>query len=228
MNKFFSLLFLSLFLAFTAGCGGPISKVDADKESESKWRIKKRSVFIGGNRYYDVHLKTKGEKFKATIETEYTLETRKFREKWDVIFDGSYVWVTNLEEASGDGPYKKSDYTTKWPLDLEFFRKELFWKTNFLAPDPTQDGEEKIDGKSYQKWVSQAGNAMGGTTEYIYYIDPSKHYMRKWTRQFVGDVHLDEYECLEFNGNADISSSEFKVDKEGKEVMKFDMFNEDL
>ena len=125
-------------------------------------------------------------------------------------------------------PYQEFGGATQWTVDDEFLRPQLFWKSNFLAAAPNEIGTEEIDGKTYKQFQSVVGNAMGGTTKYTYAVDTDKHYYRRWTREFVGDSHIDSYDCTSFENSTSVSDSEFSYSGEAEKMKKFDIFNESL
>lgn len=229
MNRQQLCALLLLSLLALAGCGGPLSKYDRDRASESSWVIHKKSLVIGGVRTYHIDLRTDGPRFDAKIKTEvYDLETeRKKKIVWHTLCDGEYVYVTRPQSVA-KAKEGMSKSATRWKIESEFLRPQQFWKSNYLAGAPEDKGTKEIDGKSYKYLVSTMGNAMGGTTKYGYAVDEEKGYYRELTREFVGDSHTDVYSCTSYKSSTTATIADFTFQGETKDVMKFDIFNEDF
>lgn len=228
MNYFIRIFIVFLSLLFVTGCaGGPMAKYDADRLSESKWKIKKKPLLGGGLVKYTADLKTKGNKFlaKMTASGRDPMTGATYLSKYTVRCNGKYVWITD-QEFTLDGRTEKDATNYRWAVDQEFLRPQLFWKSNHLAGAPEEKGTEKIDGKEYKVLESVMGNAMGGSTKYTYAVDEGESRYRRLSREFVGDAHVDVYDCIEYKSSTTASDSDFSYNGEATEIGKFDIFNE--
>lgn len=224
------ILTLLIFSLILAGCSGPLGKYDADRDSESSWEINKKPLVGLSAVKYKADLVTKGSKFRVNMssKTRDPMTGASFKSKWVVRCNGSDVWITDQETSIDGSPFEKSDAAYHWKVDKELLRQQLFWKSNFMAGEPQEKGTEKIDGKEYKILESVIGNSMGGSTKYTYLVDDTNGTYKRLSREFVGDKHVDTYDCVKYKGSTSVADTEFVHTGPAEDIMKFDMFNESL
>ncbi|MBI3930269.1 MAG: hypothetical protein HY319_32330 [Armatimonadetes bacterium] len=232
MRRLFVLSLVLFSFVLTAGCAGGIKgKVNASKDFESKWKVRKKGL-AGGTRTINAELKVSGKKFAVHQVAEdmsvSALGAIKIITESDIVFDGKTLWQFNIKTRVEGEPEVSSDEVIKYVPEEGF--EETYWR----IPDSVEveeKGTEELDGKTFTVLEGRNWTALGTEAVYRILVDPELGYIRNYTFGYAegagGEAKVPEreYECVDYDGNASFTGSEFSYDPGSKEVSEEQKFD---